>query len=201
MRARIGVARRTRAAMALMLEEGGRVAHLKNILITGRPGVGKTTAIMETLKLLQCEACGFYTREIRQQGTRVGFEISDLAANAAVMAHVDFPKTVSVGKYGVDTEAVEKIGVSALQTALKRHCLAVVDEVGRMELSCQRFIEVLMGVLDADIPVLGTIHAKEDTVTRKIRVRNDTELWQITTANRGDLPARLAGAVRQILQF
>ena len=176
------------------------MAEAKNIFITGRPGGGKTTAIMETLKLLQCDVCGFYTREIRQQGTRVGFEISDLAGNTAVMAHVDFPKTVSVGKYGLDTGAVERIGVGALQTALQRHCLAVVDEVGRMELSCQRFVEVLMQVLDADIPVLGTIHAKEDRVTGRIRQRNDTLIWQITTANRSELPARLAGAVRQTLQ-
>jgi len=176
------------------------MAHAKNIFITGRPGVGKTTAIMKTLNLLECDACGFYTREIRQQRTRVGFEISDLAGHTAVMAHVDFPKTVSVGKYGVDTGAVDRIGVGALQTALKRRCLAVVDEVGRMELSSERFVKVLMRVLDADIPVLGTIHAKEDAVTRSIRQRGDTDIWQVTLEDRDELPARLAKALRQSLQ-
>ena len=40
---------------------------MKNILLTGRPGCGKTTLIKRVVEELALPAGGFYTEEIRQR--------------------------------------------------------------------------------------------------------------------------------------
>jgi len=49
----------------------------KNVLITGKPGRGKTTLfrrLVDTLRHL--EPVGFYTQEIREGGVRKGFTLN-----------------------------------------------------------------------------------------------------------------------------
>ncbi|MBU4398537.1 MAG: nucleoside-triphosphatase, partial [Planctomycetes bacterium] len=46
----------------------------KNLLLTGPPGCGKTTVVRRVIeRLCDHRLAGFYTKEIRQQGSRVGF--------------------------------------------------------------------------------------------------------------------------------
>ena len=163
------------------------------VFLTGRPGVGKTTVIERTLQMLgDIELHGFITREMRENGRRVGFRIDDLHGNGAVMAHVDFSGPPRVSKYGVDVDAVERVAVEALNRAVKAGTPAVIDEVGKMELASDAFAEKLIQVVEADIPVLGTMHKRRDRVTRQIHGSDDTRVIEVTTENRDGLPARLA---------
>src|SRR5436189_6277630 len=70
----------------------------KNILLTGRPGCGKTTLIKRVVEELALPAGGFYTEEIRQGRERVGFKIITLSSNEAVVANVDFGTSHLIGK-------------------------------------------------------------------------------------------------------
>jgi nucleoside-triphosphatase len=168
------------------------MADVKNLFITGRPGIGKTTVLLKAIEHIPIRVHGFTTCEVRQGRSRVGFRIEDTEGAAALMAHVDFTGPVRVGKYGVDVSAVERIGAQALRTALAERTPAVIDEVGKMELACPAFFSTLMEVLDADIPVLGTMHSRTDSVTTGIRARPDTLVTTVTAANRDLLPQRLA---------
>jgi len=56
--------------------DGSGGHHVKNILLTGRPGGGKTTALMAAVKLLGGSPGGFYTAEFREKGERTGFEVT-----------------------------------------------------------------------------------------------------------------------------
>jgi len=67
------------------------------LLITGSPGVGKTTLllrIVEALKAKGYSVGGMVSREVRSCGARVGFEIIDLADNTkrGWLAHVNQKK-------------------------------------------------------------------------------------------------------------
>lgn len=63
----------------------------KNILITGPPGCGKTTVIMKAAALLQGRRiAGFYTEEIRENHSRLGFRIITFSGTHGVLAHVGF---------------------------------------------------------------------------------------------------------------
>jgi nucleoside-triphosphatase len=78
----------------------------RKILLTGRPGCGKTTLIKRVVNNLPRGAGGFYTEEIRDRGTRAGFKIVTLNGEEAVFAHVDFKTPHHVGKYGLDLSAL-----------------------------------------------------------------------------------------------
>ena len=45
----------------------------KNLLITDKPGVGKTMLVMKVIEVSASNARGFYTMEIRIGGERKGF--------------------------------------------------------------------------------------------------------------------------------
>ena len=94
------------------------MAHVvtEKVLLTGRPGCGKTTLIKRVVNNLPRGAGGFYTEEIRDGGTRAGFKIVTLDGAAAVFAHVDFKTPEHLGKYGLDLSALETIGVGAVSS-------------------------------------------------------------------------------------
>ena len=52
----------------------------RKVLLTGRPGCGKTTLVRRVVKKLAQSAGGFYMEEIRKHRERVGFKIVTLDA-------------------------------------------------------------------------------------------------------------------------
>ncbi len=59
------------------------------IVITGRPGVGKTTLIERVLAEISLDAGGMLTKEIRKCGHRVGFSVIDVdTKEEGVLAHL-----------------------------------------------------------------------------------------------------------------
>ena len=62
------------------------------IIVTGNPGVGKTTCILKVLKILDSEDVrvrGFYSQEVRVEGRRVGFEVCSTDGNRGWLAKAD----------------------------------------------------------------------------------------------------------------
>src|SRR5712692_602773 len=56
--------------------EDGMPPNIKNFLLTGRPGIGKTTVAEAIIREFEEDAGGFVTGEIRESGTRKGFRIT-----------------------------------------------------------------------------------------------------------------------------
>lgn len=82
---------------------------------------------------------GGFTTEIREDGVRKGFRLTTLEGKSAVLAHVDLAERVRVGKYRVDLAAFEQLALPALQYAILRHRVVVIDEIGKMELASKLF--------------------------------------------------------------
>lgn len=121
-------------------------------LITGRPGVGKTTLIRSLSEALGSRAGGFHTEEIRESGERKGFRLLTLDGRSGVFAHVELlARTPNrVGRYGVDTSVLERLGLTAVNEAATRCQVVLVDEIGKMELHSPAFC----GALDEVASVL-----------------------------------------------
>jgi len=143
-------------------------------LLTGPPGVGKTTLIKEAITAIEQRAGGFYTREMRSQGVRQGFEIVTLDGASAILASVDFHSPHRVSKYGVMVDNLNSVGVAALRRATKECDIVVVDEIGKMELFSLAFREAVLEALDSGKKLLGTImlapHPWADRIKQDPRV-------------------------------
>lgn len=164
-------------------------------LLTGRPGVGKTTCLRRTLDRLEGPAGGFFTEEIRERGQRVGFALVTVEGRRALLAHVGRRGGTRVGKYGVDIEALDRIGVPAIGDAVSRRARIVIDEIGKMEMASLAFCRAVEDALAAPVVVLGTILSTPHPWADRIKHRPDVELVEVTLANREELPGRLAALV------
>jgi nucleoside-triphosphatase len=163
------------------------------VLLTGRPGCGKTTLIKRLVNELALPAGGFYTQEIRQCSRRVGFKIVTLEGEEAVLAHVDFNTTQRVGKYRLDLGVLESIGSEAICTAVRARRLVVIDEIGPMEIRSPVFCDVVNDALDSGEPILGTITARSFPFTNAIKKRQDVTLIEVRPNNREQLALGLSG--------
>ncbi|MFQ6615205.1 MAG: NTPase [Fidelibacterota bacterium] len=155
--------------------------------MTGRPGVGKTTLVEQVVKRLNVPVGGFYTREIRERGRRVGFSLSTWEGQTGTLSHVEVESPFRVGKYGVNIQVVNDIGVPAIDEAVASGNLIVIDELGRMELFSKKFQQVVLEALDSEVPLLGSIQERPHPFLDAIRNRPDVELIHITLENRHDL--------------
>ena len=152
-------------------------------LLTGRPGTGKTSLIKQAVAGLEGGAGGFYTEEIRSQGTRLGFRLVTLDGQEAVLAHVNFNKRYRVGKYGVDIESLNRTGVFALRRAVEHSNLVVVDEIGKMELFSADFREAVKEIVGSGKMVLGTIMFDSNPWADDIKRQPQVNLLEVTRAN------------------
>jgi len=154
---------------------GGRL-----LLLTGRPGVGKTTVLRRVAG--SHRASGFLTEELRRQGRRVGFRIAPFGGPPRVMAHVDFGEP-RVGRYGVDVAAIDEVAERALRPGSD---LYLVDEIGKMECLSETFVRRMSALLDAE-RVVATIALEGRGFIATARRHPDAELHEVTTENRDRL--------------
>ena len=119
-----------------MMIPDGPNTHMKNILLTGAPGIGKTTVIMQLAEQLADKRVGgFYTEEIRDKGQRQGFRIATFSGSSAVLAHVSFRSRQRVGRYKVDVCAFEQLVIPELGRpcdVLRHPAIAATDTILRV---------------------------------------------------------------------
>ena len=152
-------------------------------LLTGRPGTGKTSLIKQAVSELKVNAGGFYTEEIRSQGTRLGFKLITLDGQEAVLAHVSISSCFRVSKYGVDVESLNRVGVAALNQAARQCDLVVIDEIGRMELFSASFREAVLEIIGSGKKVLGTIMLVPNPWADAIKRKSQVNLVEVTRTN------------------
>ena len=170
-----------------------------NILLTGMPGVGKTTLIRKLVETLDRPARGFYTEEIREKGKRLGFKIATLEGREGVLAHETMRGRSRVGRYGVSTADLEAIGIPAITPASAEEII-VVDEIGKMECASEAFKDAAWRALESPNLVLGTIARKGVGFIARVKRRPDAKLFDVTKQNRdhlaGQILHELGGASR-----
>jgi nucleoside-triphosphatase len=162
------------------------------LLLTGNPGVGKTTVLMKTVNALKesgYKVGGIISREVREGGTRVGFEIVDLrGSKRGWLAHVNQKSGPQVGKYRVNIEDLNAIGAQAILDAVENCDVIAIDEIGPMELFSEKFKEAVRKALETRNLVIAIIHWKaQDVLISEARKREDAEIITVTYENREKL--------------
>ena len=154
-----------------------------NILLTGPPRSGKSTLIQKVVKKIKRPATGFFTRELREKGKRVGFLIDTLDGKTGLLAHQNIKSNYRVGKYKVNLEDLDQIAVPAMIPCTANQ-VVVIDEIGRMECFSRLFKETLLRVLSAESQVIGSIAIKGDRFIQTIKNREDVTLVSVTENTR-----------------
>jgi len=168
------------------------------VLIEGAPGTGKTTLMERLIMKLgkDMRPGGFYTREIREKGERKGFKIMTVDKLEGVLAHEDIKGGLKVGKYTVNLESLEKIGVASLERAIREDDMIVVDEIGRMELMSPRFRDMVEIALQSAKPFIATIASEGAPFIEEVKRHEGVRLLTLTPANRDELLEEVAGLVK-----
>eukprot|EP01124_Arcella_intermedia_P023402 TRINITY_DN3713_c0_g1_i1.p1 TRINITY_DN3713_c0_g1~~TRINITY_DN3713_c0_g1_i1.p1 ORF type:complete len:178 (-),score=33.91 TRINITY_DN3713_c0_g1_i1:61-594(-) len=159
--------------------------HKKVILVTGAPGVGKTTLITKLAGRLQNahKVQGFITQEVREKGTRTGFSLQSLDGKIKFVLASIHHNPKQVGKYGVYLERLD-LHVDLLFHAESPKTIFVIDEIGKMECLSAKFRRKLMETLDG-YPVIATVAEKGGTFIESIKQSVPPEqIFSLTTQNR-----------------
>ncbi len=170
------------------------------VFVTGEPGVGKSTVVERAVEILRqrgFDVAGVRSPEVREDGERRGFDVVDVSSGRRErMADVGYGAP-SVGKYGVDVEAVDAIA----QEVFSRDAdVYVVDEVAPMEVKSDVFVDEVRRILDEDPAVLGVVHQASDSgLIGDVKDRNDVRVVEVTEGNRDSLPEMLADEVEDPL--
>ena len=159
------------------------------LLLTGVPGIGKTTVIRRVAaSLADCNISGFYTEEIRVHNVRQGFALVTFNDIRIVMAHVASDSAFRVSKYGVDLAAIDRVVRMSL-TENSNTDLFIIDEIGKMECFSALFVERVTALLDSGKPVVATIALKGSGFIAEVKNRPGVVLWEITKKNRNGMVA------------
>lgn len=160
-------------------------------LVTGAPGVGKTTLIRQVVSTMRMRAAGFYTEDLRSHGVREGFRIVTLDGEIALLAATGHPGPIHVSKYGVDLAELDRVGVGALRRAMERGHVAVADEIGRMQLYSRAFRQTVFEAVHDGKLMLGTIMSGRSPYADRIKGHRNVELLTLTEDNRAEVLALL----------
>lgn len=185
---------------------------IKFFLLTGEPGVGKTTLTKKLSTAITSKGIkvsGFYTEEVRKAGVREGFDIvtldgvrGRLARNQSLLSG---PIKYKVGKYGVLLNEFENVALnSMLKIADAQNKLLVIDEIGKMELFSQPFKTAIRNIFNqtSEYIVLATIPVrKSDALIEGIRNHREAKLWMVTRENRNTIHEEILNEINTALKF
>ena len=159
------------------------------IILTGAPGVGKTTIVRDVaqkLKEVGVRVGGVVSREIRTNNVRTGFEFIDLATNDRDILASITGNGPRVGKYYVNLSGC-RFAAERLMNALVTSEVIICDEIGPMEFKSKEFVDVVKNLLNTDKKVIVVMHQKlEHPLTDEFR-KKSSSLFNVNLGNRKGL--------------
>lgn len=165
--------------------------------ITGLPGSGKTYALLRVVDMLRSEEeisiGGMVDEPIQKDRKKVGFTVRNLlTGQQQVFASTEIESKIMVGKIGVDLAKLEEVGVQAIRDAMEQCDVIVIDEVGKMEVESEAFVNIVKESLEVDKPMIITLHKKSrNPLLQDIRRRDDVRILEVTPTNRNLLPYKI----------
>ena len=170
----------------------------RNLLITGEPGIGKTTLIMKLAEELKSlHPVGFYSAEIRVDGVRKGFQLIGLDGRRGTLAHVDCRSYKVVGKYRVNVRAFDEF-LEVLNLTAADGRIVIIDEIGKMECMSHLFRDLVEVLLDQDRIVIATVARDGAGMIEQVKQRDDVVLFEIMRRNRSEMVSKVLRRVHQI---
>ena len=180
---------------------GERAPLSRIFLVTGPPGVGKSTLVSRVILKLKSAGVivgGCTTAERRSEGTRVGFEVKDLTSGRmGELASVTSRFGPRVGRYRVNLTDLANVGAAGVEAASASSEVIVIDEVGPMELVSPEFRRAVSMCIESGKPLLAVVHERlEDDLLSELR-SIARESYVMSVENREDLADQISSALLQ----
>ena len=143
------------------------------------------------------------TDSIIEDGKKKGFSVLNLlTGEEGVLAHEDSPSEVRFQfedhNYGINIEMLDSIGVKAISDAMEDAEVIVIDEVGKLEVESPLFVKVVKEALEAEKPLLLTLHKKSrNPLLQDIRRRDDVRILEVTPINKNILPYKIMPLIKE----
>jgi nucleoside-triphosphatase len=121
---------------------------------------------------------------VREKGVRKGFKLVDLVSGREDwLARVNSNSAVRVGKYGVIVDSIDNF---ARNLGCENSELAIIDEIGPMELKSKVFVSTIEDLLSSSISCLFSIHLRSRHRLLE-RIRREFEVFTLSEDNRNTL--------------
>ena len=92
----------------------------------------------------------------------------------------------------MDLSLFESVAIDAIRNACETCDLIIIDEVGKVEVESQAFVDVVKEALEFDKPMIITLHKKSrNPLLQDIRRRDDVRILEVTPTNRNILPYKI----------
>ncbi len=150
------------------------------ILISGKPGVGKTTLLFKLFNQFRDFSVGFFTKEIRKNGKRVGFKIVTSYGFEGVFARKGERGSKVYAGYTIFIDVLDKV-VEEIKARIDKGKILFIDEIGKMEMLSSNFVEFVDEAMKSrEICVVASVHR---ALVRRYRALA-TKFYWLTEENR-----------------
>lgn len=173
------------------------------ILLSGKPGAGKSTVIEKFLADYKRPMSWVITKEIRNsEGERVGFKAINSSGDEALISHkFDIDSDIIIGANKVDLPIIDQLFTQELTNSFERvDILVVVDEIGPIQLLSVNFTTELERLFVSNKNLLATIHFKDEQV-EKYKKHSEAILFEVMEENRELLPVILIDIFENISEL
>ncbi|XP_014607796.1 PREDICTED: cancer-related nucleoside-triphosphatase [Polistes canadensis] len=174
------------------------------VLLTGPPGIGKTTVCMNIASILEKQnrtLDGFYTEEVRGvNGSRIGFDIviikdkeKRIPLARTELSQQEFSKH-RIGNYHVFVDNFEKFVLPVIKTDTD---ILLIDEIGKMEMCSKKFHDEIYNIFfnspNKKTFIIATIPQKHKiprfpVIFQKLHEDKRFKIINVNLANRNNLP-------------
>lgn len=171
---------------------------MKNIVITGQPGSGKTILMKRLSDVFkEFNPQGFLTVELKEGDAITGLAVLSLTGESKVLSHASLKlKKPAKGKY--DIKGFEAFLAQTFSKDRKTG-LYIIDEIGKVECQSKKFCKLISDLFSADQPFIVSMADKGASFIQDIKKRDDVHLVEITPENRDLLLKELTMEIRDLL--
>ncbi len=155
---------------------------MKNLLISGDIGVGKSYLLRKALERYNGSLGGFITGKDYVEGGHYIYmkSLNDFYSSVNVAHVVDGLDIYSAQVY---SHQFDEYGTQFIDEAITSRQLVVMDEIGVMERNSPKFLNSIERAFSSDKPVVGIIKNRKSPILETFKSRKDTKTLFITGQN------------------